>query len=64
MRGNIEVSSGRCPHCKELRKLERPSQLWGAGDLLMVVFTLGFWAIAKFMARPAWRCSTCGTKIA
>lgn len=64
MRGNVEFSSGRCAHCNELRKLERPSQVWGAGDLIMVLFTFGLWAVVKLMARPAWHCSTCGSKVA
>lgn len=61
MRGNVEFASGQCAHCGERRKLERPSAVWGAGDLIMIVITIGVWAILKIAMRPAWRCTACGT---
>lgn len=60
--GGTEIKRAHCPVCAKLTKVERPAMVWGAGDLIMVVATLGVWAIAKATARSAWRCSECGSK--
>jgi ribosomal protein L37AE/L43A len=60
--GNLQITRARCPVCAKDTKMERPAQVWGMGDLIMVVMTLGLWIIAKRASRPAWRCSDCGSK--
>lgn len=62
-KGSIEISQIDCGTCGRLTKAERNATVWGVGDLVMVVFTLGLWAVAKLAIGGApWRCSTCGTK--
>jgi len=61
MRGNVEFTGGKCPHCNEQRKFERPSAIWGVGDLFMVLMTGGLWLVGKLMLRPKYRCCVCGT---
>ena len=60
-KGNVEFASGYCAHCAGRRKLERPSQVWGAGDLVMILMTATLWAFAKLAMRPKWRCTECGS---
>lgn len=62
MIGNIEFAFFDCVHCASVHRFERPSRVWGTGDRVMAVFTLGLWAIAQMtFAKPAWRCSVCGS---
>jgi ribosomal protein L37AE/L43A len=61
-RGNLEVSQQHCPSCGKSVKAERNARVWGGGDLIMVVFTLGLWAVIKLAAGgQAWRCAGCGS---
>ena len=60
--GNMQITRAACPVCAKDTKMERPAQVWGMGDLIMVLMTVGLWAVVKVMSRPAWRCSECGSK--
>lgn len=60
--GGTEVKRAHCPVCAKATKVERPAAVWGVGDLVMVLATLGLWVIAKRASRAAWRCAECGSK--
>ncbi len=61
--GNIQISRGFCQTCDVETKLERNAQVWGLGDFVLVLCSLGLWVILKLAMKPAWRCSQCGSKV-
>ena len=62
MQGNSEFNSKYCRSCKQRLKFERPSAVWGVGDLVMVMATCGLWALLRLLSVQPWRCSVCGSE--
>jgi hypothetical protein len=64
--GNIKVKNARCKHCNNLVKAERNGMIWGLGDFIMVLLTLGLWAVLRWVSNALsnpWRCSKCGKRV-
>lgn len=59
--GNLQIGRSFCPSCGIMRTVERNANVWGAGDIVMTLFTCGMWILVRFLARSRWRCSVCGT---
>ena len=46
--------------------MQRDAMEWGFGDFFMVVITLGFWVIVRYVWHHVfhpWTCSECGAKV-
>jgi hypothetical protein len=66
MRGNTQVNRRYCPECEKETKCQRNAIEWGAGDLILILCTIGLWVPAKYALAAAlnpWRCSDCGSKV-
>jgi hypothetical protein len=66
MRGNVQVSRRPCPQCGREVKAERNSTVWGCGDLVLVLVTLGLWVPIRWALGTGsnpWRCAECGTRL-
>ena len=62
--GNLRVSRRSCRVCGKATKFERNATVWGLGDLIMILCTLGAWVILRGLANGSsnpWCCATCGT---
>ena len=61
-----ETAQKRCQHCAKRGPAHRAPTTWGAVDLWLLFFTLGFWLLVKLayqtVAKP-WRCETCGKRV-
>jgi hypothetical protein len=65
-RGNMKVGQRYCATCGKTAKCERNATVWGLGDVVMVLFTLGAWLLLKFAFNAGsnpWRCSECGARV-
>jgi len=64
--GNLKISRHYCKCCQKNVKTERSGMVWGCGDLILVVLTLGGWCIIRIVfdgVLNPWRCSECGKRI-
>ena len=64
--GNLKVSRRRCGQCGTVTKCERTGMVWGCGDIIMVLLTMGLWCIVRIFINAAanpWRCSECGKRV-
>lgn len=61
--GYLQISRGYCRTCNDETKLVRNTLVWGFGDFVLVVISLGLWVALKFAIRPSWRCFQCGSKV-
>src|SRR5262245_53260544 len=62
--GNEPLHADRhCEDCGKQVRAERRRSVWGAGTLILVVVTIGFWVPLRMMFRAVgspWRWSECG----
>ena len=57
-----QIERRRCRTCGKGTKFERHVTAMGAGDLVMVWMTAGFWLLARHAMTPKFRCSECGSE--
>ncbi len=66
MRGNVVIQQRWCPGCKHAVAAQRNSGVWGCGDLILILLTVGLWLPIRMtlagMSSP-WRCPQCGSRV-
>jgi len=63
--GNIRKTIKYCDTCMGHSSHERNGMVWGLGDFIMVLFTLGTWVLIRWGMNKffnPWRCSICGNR--
>jgi hypothetical protein len=66
MRGSIKIASRWCRRCKRRVAAQANSTVWGCGDLVLVLLSLGLWVpvrIVLMILTNPWRCPECGRRI-
>jgi len=55
-----QIKKAFCKTCGKESKFERHVTVMGAGDLVMVILTVGLWLILRHVMIPRYRCHECG----